>query len=93
MPQGPGLEIEPDPGVIRVPENLSRKDRLRIGQGYGVGAWCEVVFASDLVVASEDARFGFPEVNMGVTITNGGTFFAPERSVSRRTGRWLILHE
>jgi enoyl-CoA hydratase len=48
-------------------------------QGYAVGAGCEVVFACDLVVASEEAKFGFPEVNIGVTITNGGTFFAPRK--------------
>jgi len=48
-------------------------------QGYAVGAGCEVVFACDLVVAAEDARFGFPEVNIGVTITNGGTWFAPRK--------------
>ena len=48
-------------------------------QGYAVGAGCEVVFACDLVVAAEDAQFGFPEVNIGVTITNGGTFFMPRK--------------
>lgn len=47
--------------------------------GYAVGAGCELVFACDLVVAAEDARFGFPEVNIGVTITNGGTFFMPRK--------------
>jgi len=44
-------------------------------QGYAVGAGCEVTCACDLVVAGDSARFGFPEVNVGVTITNGGTFF------------------
>ena len=48
-------------------------------QGYAVGAGCELVFACDLVVAAEDARFGFPEVSIGVTITNGGTFFMPRK--------------
>ena len=48
-------------------------------QGYAVGAGCEVVFACDLVVAAEDAKFGFPEVNIGVTITNGGTYFLPRK--------------
>ncbi len=47
--------------------------------GYAVGAGCELVFACDLVVAAKDARFGFPEVNIGVTITNGGTFFMPRK--------------
>ena len=48
-------------------------------QGYAVGAGCELVFACDLVVASEGTLFGFPEVNIGVTITNGGTFFMPRK--------------
>lgn len=48
-------------------------------QGYAVGAGCELVFACDMVVASEEAYFGFPEVNIGVTITNGGTYFMPRK--------------
>ena len=48
-------------------------------QGYAVGAGCEVVCACDLVVAAEDAQFGFPEVNIGVTITNGGTYYLPRK--------------
>ena len=48
-------------------------------QGYAVGAGCELAFACDLVVAAKDAQFGFPEVSIGVTITNGGTFFMPRK--------------
>lgn len=48
-------------------------------QGYAVGAGCELVFACDLVVAARDAQFGFPEVNIGVTITNGGTYYMPRK--------------
>ncbi len=47
--------------------------------GYAVGAGCELVFACDLVVAETGAQFGFPEVNIGATITNGGTFFLPHK--------------
>lgn len=43
--------------------------------GFAVGAGCEVTCACDLVVAAEGTQLGFPEVNVGVTITNGGTFF------------------
>lgn len=50
-------------------------------KGYAVGAGCEVCVACDLVVAGENAMFGFPEVNVGVTITNGGTFL-----LSRKVG-------
>lgn len=62
--------------------SLIRKARFPVVaavQGYAVGAGCELVFACDLVVAGESARFGFPEVNIGVTITNGGTFFMPRK--------------
>ena len=48
-------------------------------QGYAVGAGCELVFACDLVIAAKNARFGFPEVNIGVTITNGGTYYMPRK--------------
>jgi enoyl-CoA hydratase len=48
-------------------------------QGYALGAGCEMVVACDLVVAARDAQFGFPEVNIGVTITNGGTYFLPRK--------------
>ncbi len=43
--------------------------------GYAVGAGLEMCLACDLVVADTTAIMGFPEVNVGITITNGGTFF------------------
>jgi len=60
---------------------LARFPFIAAVQGYAVGAGCELVFACDLVVAEEGAQFGFPEVNIGATITNGGTFF-----LSRKVG-------
>ena len=60
---------------------LARFPFIAAVQGYAVGAGCELVFACDLVVAGEGAQFGFPEVNIGATITNGGTFF-----MSRKIG-------
>ncbi|MGH6720043.1 MAG: enoyl-CoA hydratase/isomerase family protein [Alphaproteobacteria bacterium] len=48
-------------------------------QGFAVGAGCEVTLACDLVVAGVSTKLGFPEVNVGVTITNGGTFLLPRK--------------
>tara|TARA_B100000676_G_scaffold311811_1_gene383203 strand:+ start:25057 stop:25875 length:819 start_codon:yes stop_codon:yes gene_type:complete len=48
-------------------------------QGVAVGAGCEVTLACDLVVAEEGTLMGFPEVNVGVTITNGGTWLLPRK--------------
>lgn len=35
--------------------------------GYALGAGCSLAFGCDLVIASENARFGFPELKAGLT--------------------------
>jgi enoyl-CoA hydratase len=54
----------------------SRMPYIAAVHGVAVGAGFELCMACDLVVAEEGTRMGFPEVNVAVTITNGGTFLA-----------------
>lgn len=42
-------------------------------EGWAVGAGAELAFACDLVVAGRNATFRFPEVSVGLAVTNGIT--------------------
>ena len=45
--------------------------------GYAVGAGCELALCSDLIIAAEEAVFGFPEVGVGLSITGGISHILP----------------
>ena len=58
--------------------------------GVCVGGGCEIALACDLIVASEDASFGQPEINLGVMPGWGGTRRLPRR-VGAAQARWWIF--
>lgn len=50
-----------------------RKPMIAAVSGYAVGGGLEIALACDLVIASETAKFGLPEINLGITPALGGT--------------------
>jgi enoyl-CoA hydratase/carnithine racemase len=74
-------------GIIR---RTRRKPLVAAVEGPALGGGLEIVLACDLVVAAETARFGLPEVTIGVVPTCAGLFRGP-RALPLNVARQLIL--
>jgi enoyl-CoA hydratase len=67
--------------------------------GFALGGGCELALACDMRIASEDAKFGFPEVKLGLMAGYGGTQLLPRLTGAGRaksmifSGEMIAAHE
>ena len=61
--------------------------------GYAIGAGAEFALGCDLVLAAEDAQFGFPEAGLGLSVTGGISRLLPLLVGPLKAKELLLLGE
>ncbi len=86
------LEVYKSDYITRDWEHIRRvrKPVIAAVAGFALGGGCELAMMCDIVIAADSARFGQPEINLGIFPGAGGTQRLP-RAVGKAKAMDLIL--
>ena len=73
------LPLVPGRGFAGITESPPKKPLIAAVEGYALAGGTEIALSADMVVASNTANFGIPEVKRGLVAVGGGLIRLPRR--------------
>ncbi|MFX0096301.1 MAG: enoyl-CoA hydratase/isomerase family protein [Candidatus Hodarchaeota archaeon] len=76
--------------ITQLIESLG-KPVIALVNGFALGGGCEIALACDFIIASENARFGQPEINLAIVPGWGGSQRLPRMMGRNKAKEWCLL--